>query len=51
MLILGLKSEHGVDRPPLHHRRVALPGRLMQKPESSHPNSQYWTAMTAAVDA
>lgn len=56
MLILGLKSEHGnmngsVDRPPLHHRRVALLGRLMQKPESSHPNSQYWTAMTAVVDA
>lgn len=35
MLILGIKSEHGnmngsVDRPPLHHRRVALVGRLMQ---------------------
>lgn len=29
-----------VDRPPLHHRRVALLGRLMQNSESSHPNSQ-----------
>lgn len=37
MLILVLKSDHGnmnggVDRPPLHHRRVALLGRLTQKP-------------------